>query len=90
MEYSAPWDVFWCWVLDGICVFQTETYYFFILHFRFLNISADFDIIFPSDSSSKLFNNYFTISVLPSHSIPLLPILYLIKLTKIAVSTQLM
>jgi hypothetical protein len=43
-----------------------------IRHLRSLNIKIDFNIIFPSDSSSKYFNKYITISLipLPSFSFP--------------------
>jgi hypothetical protein len=70
-----------------LCLSNRNMLFWLILHFMFLNVTVELDIIFLSGSSSKLFNNYLTTSVVHTHPIPLLPILYLIILTQSTVST---
>ena len=67
----------------GLCLSNSHTVFLLIPHFKFLNITIDCYIVYPSDSSSKLFNKCFTIPPLPS-----LPTLYPITLTQSALNTQ--
>jgi len=70
-----------------LCLSNSHMIFLLIPHFRSLNITIDFRIVFPSDSSSKFFNKCLTISVLPSLPFPSLHILYLIPLSQSAVNT---
>lgn len=67
----------------GLCLPNSHTLFLLISHFRSLNKTKDFYIVFPSDSSSKFSNKCLTIPPLPS-----LPTLYPIPLTQSAVNTQ--
>ena len=66
-----------------LCLPNSHTLFLLISHFRSLNKTKDFYIVFPSDSSSKLFNKCLSISILSSF-----PTLYPITLSQSAVNTQ--
>jgi hypothetical protein len=54
----------------GLCISNSHTLFLLIPHFRSLNKTIDFYIIFPSDSSSEFFSQCLTIFILPSVHFP--------------------
>jgi len=66
-----------------LCLSNSHRLFLFRSHFKSLNKTKDFYIVFPSDSSSKLFNKCLSNSI-----IPFLPTLYPITLSQSAVNTQ--
>jgi len=62
-------------------VLQSQELFLFILYFRSLNIRIDFNIIFPSNSSSKHLNKYLIISLIISLTFPSVPSVHRLPLT---------